>query len=95
MTYEKYEYGPLDTYEIVWASGHIERIDAHQVIMPPDEMLSSLFGALGTLSKPKKGWMFHGEVDGRWRLLLTAPAEDIRSVRNVSHTRDQAAAPDA
>lgn len=29
-------------------------------------------------------WMIHAEIDGRWKLLLSAPAEDVRSVRNVT-----------
>lgn len=81
----KHEYGPLDTYEVIWSSGHLEYIQAHQVLMPP---LPGLFG------EPDRDprWTFHGEVDGRWRLLLTAPADDVRSVRNVTHTRDAAEA---
>lgn len=85
---DKYEYGPLDTYEVIWSSGHIEEIQAHQVLMPPDEMLSGLFG--GVTTKQFRGWTFHGEIDGHWRLLLSAPAEDIKSVRNVTYTRDRA-----
>jgi len=86
-----YDYGPLDTYEIVWTSGHVERIQAHQVLLPPDD--SSPFklgkGVYGsTVTKPSRGWAFHGEIDGRWRLLLSARAEDIVSVRNVTHTTD-------
>lgn len=84
-----FERGPLDTYEIVWASGQIEHIAAHQVLAPPTDMTASLFpGATGT--KTRDGWMFHGEVDGDWKLLLFARAEDIITIRNVTHTRDTA-----
>lgn len=78
-----YEYGPLDTYEIVWSSGHVEIIEAHQCLMPKSD-----FFMLAGEKREEPRWTFHGEVEGRWRLLLTAPADDIRSVRNVSHTRD-------
>lgn len=82
-----YEYGPLDTYEIHWASGHVETIQAHQCILPQNALLGGLFGSADD-EKIAPHWTFHGEVDGRWRLLLTAPADDIRTVRNVSHTND-------
>ena len=91
---DKFEYGPIDTYEVIWTSGHVEHVQAHQVLMPKDEMFEGLFQALGgtrTASKPQPpAWTFHGEIDGRWRLVLHAPAEDIRSVRNVTHTQDRA-----
>lgn len=81
MSLHKYDHGPLDTYEVIWASGHVERVKAHQVIAPQ----SPLFGS----GSPRDHrWMIHGEVDGRWRLLLMAADEDIRSIRNVTHTRD-------
>jgi hypothetical protein len=89
-----YEYGPLDTYEVIWNSGQIEYIQAHQVIMPPIEspfsMGAGVFGSAGAETKQRGGWTFHGQIDGRWRLLLSAPAEDIKSVRNVTHTTDRA-----
>ncbi|MBF6358111.1 hypothetical protein IU449_26810 [Nocardia higoensis] len=92
-----YDYGPLDTYEIIWASGHIEHIDAHQVLLPPADMLGAFLPG-ATATRTRNGWTFHGEVEGRWKLLLFAPAEDIVSVRNLTHTRDraeQAGEPDA
>ncbi|MET8430133.1 hypothetical protein [Nocardia sp. NPDC004860] len=85
-----FDYGPLDTYEIMWASGHIEYIQAHQVLLPPDEAILGLFSG-ETTTRKRSGWTFHGEVEGRWKLLLFAPAEDIKSVRNVTHTRDEVA----
>ncbi|WP_063023659.1 hypothetical protein [Nocardia niwae] len=88
-----YDHGPLDTYEIVWTWGHVERIQAHQVLLPPDDSFpfklgEGVCGSTETVTKPRRGWAFHGEIDGRWRLLLSARAEDIRSVRNVTHTTD-------
>lgn len=93
MTIGKFDHGEPDTYEIIWNSGHIERIRAHQVLMPPDGDLpfplgGGLFGRQATEVKPRRGWAFHAEVDGKWRLLLSADAEDIRSVRNVTQTSD-------
>lgn len=88
-----YDHGPIDTYEIIWNSGHIEYVQAHQVLMPQDDaitdMFSGLFGSTRANVKPRSTWTFHGEIDGHWRLVLHAPAEDIRSVRNVTHTRDE------
>ncbi|WP_280465992.1 hypothetical protein [Nocardia brasiliensis] len=84
----RHDYGPLDTYEIIWNSGHVERIQAHQVLLPPSETMSAFFPA-ATATKHRDGWTFHGEVDGHWKLLLFAPAEDIKSVRNVTHTCDE------
>ncbi|MEU2106428.1 hypothetical protein [Nocardia sp. NPDC019255] len=84
----KYDHGPLDTYEIVWESGHVEYIQAHQVITPPRDPMSAWLPG-ETWTKTRGGWTFHGEVDGRWRLLLAVRADEIRSVRNVTHTRDE------
>ncbi len=85
----KFEYGPLDTYEIVWASGQIEHISAHQVLAPPSDIVASFLPG-STATKTRNGWMFHGEVDGHWKLLLFASVEDIITIRNVTHTRDTA-----
>ncbi|MFC4128862.1 hypothetical protein [Nocardia rhizosphaerae] len=85
----KFEYGPMDTYEIIWASGQVERIAAHQVIAPPSDLMAPLFSG-ATATRKRAGWMFHGEVDGHWKLLLFAPAEDIITIRNVTHTHDTA-----
>jgi hypothetical protein len=82
VSYEKYDHGPLLRFEISWANGHVEYIDAHQALMPFD---SPLLGGQDTV----KRWTFHGEIDGRWQLLLTAPEADIRMVRNVTNTCDE------
>lgn len=70
---EKYEYGPISTYQVIWKSGHVEEVQAHQVIWPDG----------GLFSAPVKNSrvMFHGEIDGRWRLVLAVPADDVLSVR--------------
>jgi hypothetical protein len=46
---------------------------------------------VGTRTTQPRGWLFHGEIDGHWELLLSAPAEDIKTVRNVTHTSDWSA----
>ena len=79
------ERGPLNTYEVIYNSGHVEQVQAHQVIMPFD--MPSLFGSPSTTKDQR--WTFHGEIDGRWTLLLSVPESDVRSVRNVTHTVDQ------
>jgi len=73
-----HDYGPLRPYEITWTNGHVEVIWAHQVLVPHG--VGVLFGDVPT--KPR--WTIHGEVDGHWQLLLTAPEEDIRIVREKS-----------
>lgn len=85
----KFEYGPLDTYEIIWATGQVERIAAHQVTAPPSDLMAPFFPS-ATATKNRDGWKFYGEVDGHWKLLLFASVEDIITIRNVTHTRDTA-----
>lgn len=84
-----HDHGPLDTFEIIWASGHVERIQAHQVLAPQNDMMAGIFGT-ATATKKRDGWMFHGEFDGHWKLVLFAPAEDIVTIRNVTHAIDNA-----
>lgn len=85
----RYDYGPLDIYEIIWTSGHVEHIEAHQVAPPPSKLLEMIAGR-DIRTQHHDGWMFHSMIDGRWKLLLFAHAEDIKSVRNVTHTHDAA-----
>ena len=89
-----YDHGPRETYEIGWQSGHIEHIQAHQVLMPPDDIPRSFGGGVyqsaGGARKPRRGWAFHGQIDGKWRLVLAADGEDIRSVRNLAYAPDSA-----
>lgn len=72
-----YEHGPLRTYEVIWRSGHVERIEAHQVLLPP---IVSFFGETGRGNR----LTVHGEVNGHWTLILDADYTDILSVRLVS-----------
>lgn len=74
-----FDYGPLRDYELVWSNGHTETVKAHQVTMPrPD--LSGMFG--GPVTKTHEYITFHGEIEGKWRLVLAAKPEDIRSIRD-------------
>ena len=72
-----YERGPLTTYEIIWRSGHIERLDAHQVLWPQSP---GMFGE--QIGNPRV--LVHGEIDGQWKLLLVADEADILSIRAVT-----------
>lgn len=76
---ERYDHGPLVTYEIIWRSGHVERIEAHQVLWP---QTPSILSAPATDATPRV--LFHGSFDGRWRLVLVADEADLLSVRDVS-----------
>ncbi len=80
---ENYDYGPIQTYEIVWRSGHVERIPAHQVTYPGlgGEVLHGRVRQYRMIE-------FHGEIDGRWRLTLRADEDDIQTVRLI--TQDEA-----
>ena len=79
MTYEKYDHGPLQTYEITWRSGHIETVQGHQVSHTGGPT-AAMFGG------PDKPGRFHihGEFDGHWRLMLSALEDDVVVIRNVT-----------
>lgn len=67
--------GPLRPFQIVWRSGHVETIRAHQVVTPP--AFDVLFG-----EEPRdKRLLVHAEIDGHWTLLLAADWADVLSVR--------------
>jgi hypothetical protein len=89
-----YDHGPLRTYEITWKSGHIETIQGHQVTFDSHRIhVDSLFGgSVATTSAVEPRFTIHGEIDGHWRLLLTAPEADLLSIRDVT---DREAAPEA
>lgn len=78
---DRYDYGPLQTYEVIWESGHVERIQAHQVTHPNNA--AALFGGRPDV---KQVIEFHGEIEGRWRLQLRAPLDDILVIRNLTTT---------
>jgi hypothetical protein len=72
------ERGPLLTFEVTWTNGHVERVQGHQCIAPT----ASLFDPAPA---PAPRWTIHGEIDGKWQLILSARDEDIRTVRNLTH----------
>lgn len=76
-----YEYGPLDTYEITWMSGHIETIRAHQVTY--SGCANMLFSPIA-VDQGEPCIEFHGCLNRRWCLVLRAREDDIRSVRLVT-----------
>lgn len=78
---ERYDHGPLRTYEVTWTSGHVETVQAHQVLMPPDEF--GLF-SVATRTDRVRNVRFHGEIDGHWQLVLCAREDEIRSIRDVT-----------
>lgn len=81
-----FEYGPLQTYEVIWKSGHVEQVQAHQCMLPPSPMF-------GDAPSPRANRItFHGEIDGRWMLVLDADYGDISSVRRVDPVRPESAA---
>lgn len=81
----RYDYGPLQTYEITWRSGHVERIQAHQVTYPQAGMVLGASG-LGLLAEQRgeSQIRFHGQIDGMWRLVLCTDEALIQTVRLVT-----------
>jgi hypothetical protein len=77
---KRFDHGPLQTYEVIWASGHVERIQAHQVTYP---LGMAMFGPQ---PDRREFISMHGEIDGHWRLQLRVPADDILVIRNVTTT---------
>ena len=75
-----YDHGPLRAYEVTWQSGHVETIWAHQCILP---MAGNPFLRDDADDSPRRV-MFHGEIDGRWQLILAAPEAEIVTVRNLA-----------
>ncbi|MFC3988784.1 hypothetical protein [Actinoplanes siamensis] len=79
-----HKHGRPDVYEIVWISGHVERIKAHQVSFP-EAGLAFARATLGTareVGPPRV--RIYAEVNDEWRLILAAREEDIRSLRLVT-----------
>lgn len=84
MTY-KYDYGPLQTYEITWTSGHVERVQCHQITYSGGPNSLETLGLVGvkTQQDPRRVHL-HGEFDGRWLLVLSALERDIAAIRLVT-----------
>lgn len=82
---DRFDHGPVQTYEVTWRTGHIERILAHQISWPKNgvSMLASMFGAQSEQVGASR-IHFHAEIDGRWTLTLAADEDDILSIRLVT-----------
>ncbi|WP_086846941.1 hypothetical protein [Amycolatopsis kentuckyensis] len=79
MPESKFDHGPIKTFEVTWTNGHVEEIKAHQVILPLPDM-GGMYGELAT--KRVDYIKFHGEIDGRWQLVLAVRAGLIDVVRD-------------
>jgi hypothetical protein len=77
-----FERGPVQTYEIVWHSGHVERVQAHQVITGGDSDIVREY--FGIKSDRQPIVTFHAEINGHWTLTLRAMQADIRTIRLVT-----------
>ena len=81
-----YDYGPLRTYEITWKSGHVETVQGHQVTFTGGEALGALgaLGGMATATDRDPRVTIHGEIDGHWRLVLSALEADLMTIRDVT-----------
>jgi len=82
---EGFDYGPVQTYEIVWRSGHVETVLAHQVTWPQNG--TALYGGIVAMMTERAGPSqvhFHAMLEGRWRLTLVADEADLRTVRLIT-----------
>lgn len=68
--------GPIDAFVVIWNNGTVERVRAHQVSTERGE---------GIFDPPTR-INFHGEVDGHWKLMLSVPYDEIRTVRNITQS---------
>lgn len=80
MAYEKFDHGPLQEYAITWRDGTMEVVKAHQVLLPQ----TSFIGGDGDPNV-----RIHGEIDGRWMLVLSAPGDQIISIRLLQPAKDE------
>ncbi|MGA4989967.1 hypothetical protein [Nonomuraea bangladeshensis] len=80
----RFDYGPLQTYEVTWKSGHVERIQCHQITFHSRETGIGA-GLIGVqVSHDERCVQMHGQFDGHWRLVLSAIEDDIRTIRLVT-----------
>jgi hypothetical protein len=79
-----YKRGRPDVYEITWMSGHIEQVVAHQVCYPHRGIGfgQDVFGIPEEPGAPRV--QIHAEINGEWRLVLSAREADIRTMRLVT-----------
>lgn len=76
------ERGPLDDFEIIWKSGHVDHVQAHQVTWE-----NAVMSLTHNPNLPQRV-SFMGEVDGHWRLMLDADCADIMTIRNCTHVNN-------
>ncbi|ASU81531.1 hypothetical protein CDO52_00870 [Nocardiopsis gilva YIM 90087] len=74
------DHGELRTYEVVWRTGHVERVQGHQVVFK-DDAAAALLGR-ATAREPRI--VIHGQFGPHWRLVLTALEADIATIRDVT-----------
>ncbi|GAA4221402.1 hypothetical protein FHR32_005071 [Streptosporangium album] len=79
-----YDYGPLQTYEVTWTSGHVERVHCHQVSYSGDSGGLDALGLIGVKTKNERRVHLHGQINGRWLLVLSARETDIAALRLVT-----------
>jgi len=79
-----FKHGRPDIYEITWMSGHIEQVPAHQVAYPHRGLIVTdcAIGIGADAGAPRV--QIHAEINGVWRLMLSAREEDIRTMRLVT-----------
>lgn len=73
-----FDRGPLITWEIIWQSGHVERVRGHQFSTSGGDSLFS-----SGPPQPRRFYI-HGEFGGHWRLILSGLEDDIRTVREIT-----------
>ncbi len=82
-----FDYGPIQTYEIVWMSGHVETVLAHQVSWPKQGLFlgrEGMRGLGGEGTAAPSRIQFHGHIDGHWLMTLSAREDDIRTMRLIT-----------
>lgn len=90
---DRYDHGPLRTYEVTWRTGHIETVQGHQV--STTEALD-MFAHPGEPRRPVR-FTIHGDFPHgdrfHWRLVLSGLEDDVLTIRDVT-TPEQVAEQD-
>lgn len=68
------ERGTPQTWQVTFTDGSVETFTAHQILWPQSSSWS--FGG-----KDEDRLMFHGEIDGRWKLIYAVSGDQVREVR--------------
>lgn len=81
-----YDYGPLQTYEVTWTSGHVERLRCHQVSYSGGGVGLDALGVVGLRTdQGDRRVHLHGMINRRWLLVLSAREADIAALRLVTN----------